>query len=196
MYMEQSDARMVGSSAQALPQDRCIAIPGSADCVGQEGGAGDPGRAPMNDWTQDVLGRLTEVSEPSQVLEQISAAARCLGFEHCAYGLRVFVPFTRPETLMLSTYDERWNHRYIDAGYLEIDPTVLHGVRSRAPTVWSDELFRGAARMWDEARSFGLRVGWAQSVFEADARVGMLSLARSSEPLTAAEMRAKDPLLQ
>lgn len=150
----------------------------------------------MNDWTQDVLGRLTEVSEPSQVLEQISAAARCLGFEHCAYGLRVFVPFTRPETLMLSTYDERWNHRYLDAGYLEIDPTVLHGVRSRAPMIWSDELFRGAARMWDEARSFGLRVGWAQSVFEADARVGMLSLARSSEPLTAAEMRAKDPLLQ
>lgn len=150
----------------------------------------------MNDWTEDVLGRLTEANEPSQVLEQISAAARHLGFEQCAYGLRIFVPFTRPQTLMLSTYDERWNHRYLDAGYLKVDPTVAHGVRSRTPLVWSNEVFRDTPRMWDEARSFGLRVGWAQSVFEADARVGMLSLARSSESLTAAEMRAKDPLLQ
>lgn len=150
----------------------------------------------MNDWTQDVLGRLTEASEPSQVLEQIGVATRHLGFEHCAYGLRVYVPFTRPQTFMLSTYDERWNRRYLDAGYLQIDPTVAHGVRSRAPMVWSNEVFRETPQMWDEARSFGLRIGWAQSVFEADARVGMLTLARSSEPLTAAEMRAKDPLLQ
>lgn len=150
----------------------------------------------MNDWTQDVLGQLSEASEPSQVLEQIRVAAGHLGFEQCAYGLRIFVPFTRPKTLMLSTYDERWNRRYLDAGYLQIDPTVAHGVRSRAPVIWSDEVFRGAPQMWDEARSFGLRIGWAQSVFEADARVGMLSLARSCEPLTAAEMRAKDPLLQ
>jgi DNA-binding CsgD family transcriptional regulator len=150
----------------------------------------------MNEWTQDVLARLSEASEPHQVLEQISVAARHLGFEHCAYGLRVLVPFTRHKTSMLSTYDERWNFRYLDAGYLDVDPTVAHGVRSGIPVVWSDEIFRGAPQMWDEARSFDLRVGWAQSVFEADARVGMLSLARSRESLTTAEMRAKDPLLQ
>lgn len=150
----------------------------------------------MNEWTQDVLGRLDEASEPSQVLAQISVAARHLGFEHCAYGLRTLVPFTRPRTLMLSTYDERWNRRYISAGYLQVDPTVAHAVHSGAPLVWSDEVFRTAPQMWDEARSFGLRVGWAQSVFEPDARVGMLSLARSDEPLTAAEIFAKDPLLQ
>jgi DNA-binding CsgD family transcriptional regulator len=150
----------------------------------------------MNDWTQDVLGRLTEAREPSQVLEEISAAARHLGFEQCAYGLRTFDTFTRPRTWMISTYDERWNRRYEDAGYLQIDPTVLHGVHHRTPLIWSNEIFRGTPRMWDEARSFGLRFGWAQSVFEPDARVGMLSLARSSEPLTPAEMRAKDPWLQ
>jgi LuxR family transcriptional regulator len=150
----------------------------------------------MNEWTQDVLGRLNEASEPSQVLAQVSVAARQLGFEHCAYGLRTLVPFTRPKTLMFSTYDERWSRRYINAGYLQVDPTVAHGVHSGTPVVWSNEIFRDAPQMWDEARSFGLRVGWAQSVFEPDARVGMLSLARSGEPLTAAEMRAKDLLFQ
>lgn len=146
----------------------------------------------MSEWTQDVLGQLIEASEPAQVLEQIGVAARHLGFEQCAYGLRSFVPFTRPRTRMLSTYDERWNRRYLEAGYLQIDPTVAHGVRSRTPVIWSDQVFRRTPQMWEEARSFGLRIGWAQSVFEADARVGMLSLARSCEPLTAAEMRAKD----
>ncbi|MDQ0027903.1 LuxR family transcriptional regulator [Variovorax paradoxus] len=150
----------------------------------------------MNEWTQDVLGRLNEASEPSQVLAQVSVAARQLGFEHCAYGLRTLVPFTRPKTLMFSTYDERWSRRYINAGYLQVDPTVAHGVHSGTPVVWSNEIFRDAPQMWDEARSFGLRVGWAQSVFEPDARVGMLSLARSGEPLTATEMRAKDLLFQ
>ncbi|KIQ35469.1 LuxR family transcriptional regulator [Variovorax paradoxus] len=150
----------------------------------------------MKDWTQDVLARLSEASEPHQVLAQISAAARHLGFEHCAYGLRVLVPLTRPKTAMLSTYDSRWNRRYLDAGYLDIDPTVAHGVRSGAPVIWSNEVFRTAPGLWDEARSFGLRVGFSQSVFEADARVGMLSLARSCESLTTAEMRAKDTLLQ
>jgi LuxR family transcriptional regulator len=150
----------------------------------------------MNEWTQDVLGRLSQASEPSQVLAQIGVATRHLGFEHCAYGLRTLVPFTRQKTLMFSTYDERWNRRYINAGYLQIDPTVAHGVHSGTPMVWSNEVFREAPQMWDEARSFGLRVGWAQSVFEPDARVGMLTLARSGEPLTAAEMLAKDPCLQ
>ncbi|MBT2337132.1 LuxR family transcriptional regulator [Variovorax paradoxus] len=150
----------------------------------------------MNDWIQDVLGQLAESSKPSEVLEQVSAAARHLGFEHCAYGLRIFVPFTRPRTWMLTTYDERWNQRYREAEYLQIDPTVTHGVRSLAPVIWSDAVFRGTQQMWEEARSFGLRIGWAQSVFEADGRVGMLSLARSSEPLTVAEMRTKDPMLQ
>jgi LuxR family transcriptional regulator len=150
----------------------------------------------MNEWTQDVLGRLSQASEPSEVLAQISVATKHLGFEHCAYGLRTLVPFTRQKTLMFSTYDERWNHRYINAGYLQVDPTVAHGVRSGTPVVWSNEVFRDVPQMWDEARSFGLRVGWAQSVFEPDARVGMLTLARSGEPLTAAEMLAKDLLLQ
>jgi len=150
----------------------------------------------MNDWTQDVLGRLSEVNEASQALELIHVAARHLGFESCAYGLRVLFPFTRFEARMLSTYDAQWNRRYLEQGYLGIDPTAIHGSRSRAPIIWCDDVFRDTPQMWDEARSFGLRVGWAQSVFDADGRVGMLSLARSSEPLTAAELRTKDPLLQ
>lgn len=150
----------------------------------------------MTDWTRQVLMGLTRASDANSAFEQIGAAARHLGFEHCAYGLRLPVPFTRRKTQMLSTYSERWNRRYLEAGYLQVDPTVAHGVRSLVPLIWSDEVFRKTPQMWEEARSFGLRIGWAQSVFEADGRVGMLTLARSSKRLTQAEMLAKDPWLK
>ncbi|WP_431113399.1 autoinducer binding domain-containing protein [Variovorax paradoxus] len=150
----------------------------------------------MTDWTQQVLARLTEARDAAGAFEQISAAARHLGFEHCAYGLRKPFPFTRLEARMLSTYDEGWNRRYLEAGYLQVDPTVLHGIHSLQPVVWSDRLFRRAPQLWEEAQSFGLRVGWAQSIFDADGRIGMLSLARSSGRLSEAERRAHDPLLR
>jgi LuxR family transcriptional regulator len=150
----------------------------------------------MKDWTQQVLARLTKASDAHGAFEQISIAARHLGFEHCAYGIRMPFPFTRLNIQMLSNYDQGWRQRYLDAGYVEVDPTVVHGTRSLQPVVWSDKLFGKAPQMWDEARSFGLRVGWAQSVFEPDGRVGMLSLARPSDRLTKSEMRAHDPLLR
>jgi LuxR family transcriptional regulator len=50
--------------------------------------------------------------------------------------------------------------------------------------------------MWDEARSFGLRVGWAQSCFDGEGRVGMLSLSRSCDRLGKTELLAHDPQLR
>lgn len=150
----------------------------------------------MIDWTSQVLARLDEVRDASGAFEQIRLAASHLGFEHCAYGLRMPFPFTRLDIHMLNTYDQGWRQRYTEAGYLGVDPTVTHGMRSLRPVVWSDQIFAEVPQMWDEARSFGLRFGWAQSVFDADGRIGMLSLARASEPLSDAEMRAHDPLLR
>lgn len=191
-----SAARASGSAVcrhRAFPRD----VAGAVQRRHASPGAGRPAGGPrMTAWTEQVLDGLAEVRDAHAALEQIGIAARHLGFEHCAYGIRLPFPFSRFNVQMLSTYEQGWRQRYLEAGYLEIDPTVLHGTRSLQPVVWSDKLFRKAPQMWEEARSFGLRVGWAQSVFDADGRIGMLSLARSSEPLTAAEMRAHDPLLK
>ena len=81
-------------------------------------------------------------------------------------------------------------------GYLDVDPTVRIGRRSNFPIVWSDEIFRGAPQFWSEARSFGLTVGWAQSCFDGDGAVGLLSVSRSHEALTHAELMAKEPKLR
>ncbi|CAN7722756.1 LuxR family transcriptional regulator [Variovorax sp. LjRoot130] len=147
-------------------------------------------------WTHDVLRRLTGARSLEDAFAQIALGARELGFEYCAYGLRLPLSFTNPKTLILSSYERGWRERYLEAGYLRTDPTVAHGTRSAHPVVWSNKLFERAPQMWEEARSFGLRVGRAQSCFDADGRIGMLTLARSNDRLTRKELLAHDPMMR
>lgn len=120
----------------------------------------------------------------------LASFADKLGFEWCAYGLRAPLPVIGPETLLLNNYPPLWQARYREGNYLAVDPTVSQGLRSSLPVIWSDQLFISARGLWEEARSFGLRYGWAQSSRDAQGFVGMLTLARSVEQLTAAELRA------
>lgn len=152
-----------------------------------------PRHCALDPGIQDALAQAGDVAA---VFDVVAHSVRKLGFERCAYGLRIGVPFTQQKTLMISNYDAQWSRRYREAGYLGIDPTVAHGVRSTTPLVWSNELFKCAPVLWSEARAFDLRVGWAQSCFDASSSVGMLSVARSHEALSHAEIRTREPFLR
>lgn len=147
----------------------------------------------MQSWQEDMLNALEapELTE-EQIFGRLKVASEALGFSYCAYGLRAPVPVTKPQTVVLNNYPEAWQKRYQQAGYLAIDPTVLHGCKSQVPLVWSDELFAGATALWDEARDFGLRVGWAQSSLDGHGLVGMMTLARSEDDITPDELAAKE----
>ena len=124
-------------------------------------------------------------------MEEITAIAHDIGFDFCAYGLRMPIPVSRPKVVMFSNYPADWQTRYWERGYVGVDPTVHHGMRSLLPIVWSDEVFDSAPELWEEARSFGLRVGWAQSSRDSNAAAGLLTLARGEDPLMESELRAK-----
>lgn len=125
------------------------------------------------------------------MLAALDKAARALGFDYCAYGMRSPLPLSYPRTIMGSTYPTAWQQRYAERNYMAIDPTVAQALRSTAPLVWSAPLFEHARPFWEEARSHGLHVGWAQSSYDAQGNVGMMTLARGGEALTAQELRAK-----
>lgn len=146
----------------------------------------------MRSWQEDLLSISEDSTGENEVFHKVEAAAAALGFEHCAYGLRIPLPLSNPRTIILSNYPEPWRERYISAGYVHRDPTVLHGRQSRKPVAWSDSVFAAVPQLWDEARSFGLCFGWAQSSLDALGVGGMLTLARSGEPLTAAELEVKE----
>ena len=145
----------------------------------------------MTAWQDDQLHALLNISSEHELLEAIAVIARDLGFEYASYGFRFPFPLSSPRFATIFNYPTDWQTRYREKGYLGIDPTVRHGAQSLLPIVWSDEVFSSTPEFWEEARSFGLQVGWAQSSRDASGGAGMLSLSRSGEPLTEAELSAK-----
>lgn len=145
----------------------------------------------MKTWQEDQLRALDSIRCEHELFRALAAAAGKLGFDYCAYGLRMPLPLANPKTVMFNNYPEAWQKRYEAEKYLLIDPTVRHGMRSTLPVIWSDDLFNPALEFWEDARSFGLRHGWAQSSRGADGVGGMLTLARSGEQLSDTELLEK-----
>lgn len=144
----------------------------------------------MDAWQEDQLHALLSARCERKLFDALAAAARAMGFDYCAYGLRMPLPLTRPRTVVMSNYPAGWQRLYQEKNYLETDPSVTAASRSCLPTVWSDRLFAEARELWDNARSFGLKHGWAQFSATSDGVRGMLTLARTHEPLSCTELEA------
>jgi LuxR family transcriptional regulator len=141
----------------------------------------------------DWQGRHTEALAAAQTEKDffaaLSKAARELGFDHCAYGMRLPLPLSNPKIILVNDYSEQWQQRYAQENYLAVDPTVAHGMRSVLPVIWTDSLFENCMDFWEDARAHNLKVGWAQSSYDARGAVGMLTLARGGDALTQAELQ-------
>ena len=147
----------------------------------------------MQVWQEDMLTALdAPLLTEDAIFRRLSVASEALGFDYCAYGLRVPIPLTRPQIIVHNNYPDAWQRRYREADYIAIDPTVLHGRKSQAPVLWGDDLFASAIGLWDEARAFGLRFGWAQSSLDGQGVGGMVTLARTHGEITPSELAAKE----
>jgi hypothetical protein len=82
---------------------------------------------------------------------------RCFGFEFFAFGLRMPFPLTAPEFRIISNYPPAWQERYHARSYLRVDPTVLHGLRSLSPVLWSQLAEPDRDGFWGEAADPGPR---------------------------------------
>lgn len=138
----------------------------------------------MDTWREDQLSALLGIHSEQELFEQAAAIAKGMGFEYCAYGIRMPVPISRPAFALFNNYSPEWQQCYQNKGFIEIDPTVHHGLKSSLPIVWSPQVFESAPELWEEARSHGLCFGWAQAARDSGGTVGMLTLARSTEQLT------------
>ena len=102
----------------------------------------------MKPWKEDLLACLSAVHTEQALFEKLQAEARKIGFDYCAYGLRLPFPLTQPRTVMYSTYPTDWQARYMAENYLAIDP--LSGMGLHRCTRWF-----GAAPFSGRLRSFG-----------------------------------------
>lgn len=145
----------------------------------------------MKAWQENQLQALQSNQCGHQIFQTILKFSNELDFDYCAYGLRMPLPLTNPKTLMFNNYPEDWQTQYQAKNYLATDPSVQLATRSLMPILWTDDLFKDAHDLWDDARSIGLRVGWAQSIRDFSGVISMLTLARSSDPITENELNTK-----
>lgn len=145
----------------------------------------------LKPWQDEQLQVLLAEENEYCVFDKVAEIAKQLGFDHCAYGIRASLPVSRPRIVMFNTYPAAWRDRYSQQNYLSVDPTVQHGLTSLLPIVWSDELFVNTRDLWEDARAFDLRYGWAQPCRDVYGVLGMLTVARSHEELNPAEMQEK-----
>ncbi len=141
---------------------------------------------------EDLYNELSPVdpTSPDELFERVLIAARQMGFDFCAFGIRLPFPLTRPLVHLFNNYPDAWRERYESEGYIAIDPSVAYALRSNNPTAWTEEMFRGTPMLWSEAQESGLRHGWLQSTVETCGVAGMLTLARSSEAISESELKS------
>jgi LuxR family transcriptional regulator, quorum-sensing system regulator SolR len=145
----------------------------------------------MKSWQLDQIDFAPSTKTPEQLFQRFVSVARQLGFEFCAYGTRLPLPVTKPRVVTFSNFPLEWRRLYVERDYFNIDPTVQLGLRSAITMLWSDELFAAVPHLWEEAQSFGLRHGWCRSSFDSHGVGGLLTLARSAEPISEQELRDK-----
>ncbi|KRI54433.1 LuxR family transcriptional regulator AbaR [Acinetobacter pittii] len=147
----------------------------------------------MENWQEDLLSASLIVKSEYQLFEIVESTALKLGFEYCAYGMQSPLSIAEPKTIMLNNYPEAWQKCYMEWQYVKIDPTVQHCMMSLQPLVWSSQSAKTQAQkdFWEEARSYNLNFGWAQSSRDFIGTRGMLTLARSTEELSEKEQKSQ-----
>lgn len=147
----------------------------------------------MENWQEDLLSASLMVKNEYQLFEVVKSTASKLGFDYCAYGMQSPLSIAEPKTIMLNNYPEAWQKRYVKQQYVRVDPTVQHCMLSLQPLVWSSQSANTQSQkdFWEEAGSYGLNIGWAQSSRDFIGTRGMLTLARSADQLSEKEQKAQ-----
>ncbi|MCA1248052.1 LuxR family transcriptional regulator [Massilia sp. MS-15] len=134
---------------------------------------------------------LLEAGDEQSWTAQLVALANAQGFPYVLFGL---LPSrqTRFSTAYVRTnYPAAWRARYSDAGFVHIDPTVAHCLKSTLPLVWSRATFEEAlaGAMYEEACAHGLRSGVTLPVHGPQGELGLISFASEHAPDAACARR-------
>lgn len=144
---------------------------------------------------QSFVARIRLAENEAEAFEATAEVARQLGFDLCAYNMSAPLPISRPREFGISNYPKAWVEQYDTAGYLHIDPSIVHCRKSDQPIVWNEALFADTPALRAQARAHGLIIGWAQGIRTYGGTCGILTLARTYIELTPVELDAKEHLM-
>lgn len=117
----------------------------------------------------------------SEIKTLLKSLCDSLEMDCFIYGSQFPISYVKPTTIIVDGYPEQWRHRYCEANYIALDPTVSHCRQSTVPIIWFDlqSTNKQVSRFFDEATDHGLRSGISVPVHGAGGEWAMLSLATS-----------------
>lgn len=138
-------------------------------------------------FSADVLHVLAREVAPHLRFGALNQLILELGFDF--FGFSCWTSFDHRPVLW-STFPAGWVQNYKTRQYIDIDPRVVHCRHSILPVFWSEEFFRSAPGMWEDAQSFGLCHGWSQGA-HSEGVFSILDVSRQNERISDEEWYEK-----
>lgn len=143
----------------------------------------------MADWREDLLQHVARKNPTEgETFAGIADVVREAGFEYCSIGIRRPGIDEQPEEMWWSTYPERWQRYYVAHDFLKLDPVINGALGSHLPVVWDSRHTSTEHAFWEAASEHGVHHGWTLGLRGARGEVAVVSLARSSDPVSEAEL--------
>jgi len=146
----------------------------------------------MDTWKEDNLHEMLTCKTSQEAFQMLKKETLRLGMENVSWVLKLPFPMENERVITFNTYSQSWQDRYWAQNYLATDPTIRRGMTSMQPVLWAD-LTQENLEFWEDARSYGLAAGIAQSMWDRQGCCSMLSLSRGALELTRAELIDKMP---
>ncbi|MBP1852820.1 autoinducer binding domain-containing protein [Rhizobium halophytocola] len=125
---------------------------------------------------EDLMDACTTLQDTSRLDMTLKRLGRTYGFDYHAY-----IELAGGRLHGSSSYPDAWKQRYLEEGYLQIDPVIAMARRKMQPFRWSGESRRGridsCRGFFREARDFGIYSGVSLPIPLPFGQFGLLTLA-------------------
>lgn len=129
--------------------------------------------------------RVLTASSFDTLRDNAQQVVEALGFKHYLYLISLQDPsrHSGQKTFSIGTYPVAWIERYMEKRYHLVDPTAIHIREHHYPLPWRNATFAEprAAKMYSEAKSFGISAGITCPVNTPHKEIAGLGLARPGD---------------
>lgn len=136
----------------------------------------------MRTWQDDQLQILLSEQDAHRLFVKLVDTVRQLGFNRCAYGLRLPLPLSRQRVVVFKNYAVGSPRPYAQPDCLAGDQSPLAVIRDDECCIEEHELRRMVCEP-------GMRYGWAQPRRDAHGALSMFAVARADAALNEVEMQ-------
>jgi LuxR family transcriptional regulator, quorum-sensing system regulator LasR len=127
---------------------------------------------------------LLNAADEAEWFGTVARLADKWGFDRLLVAMLPRPTIRLEDAFIRSTYAPAWRRSYDEQGLRHIDPTVAHATARSSPLIWSADIFTTPAqqRMYEEARSYGLRAGVTLPIHGPNQEAGMMCFVNDVDP--------------